>query len=432
MKQLLRCSLLFYLVLFSTGAWAEFESIQFHEPTVSQEEAELLRQIGDLSEEDPEKAVELLNAQITLQSSPALDFALGNFYFREGKLDLAEGAYRQALKKMPSFSRARANLGRALIMQDKIDEAIREFRSVLIEGQASPETFTLIGYTFLLKGQSVPAETAYRQALLLKPDDTNAYLGLAKCLLEQERFQEAVKILEDLLEDNPQRQELWFLLANANLALEKSDRAIIVLESARRLGVISKEALATLGELYLNCGQVEDSLIVYKEAFAVENPSIDRLLRAIEGFIMMHKPEEAGVLLKRAGNIKQQKPNIFSLEQSYKFHRLQAHQARLKGDYETAFIAYKKLLEENPLDGDVLISLGDLYRETGEFEEALISYERAGRIAGKETQALIRQAQVEVERERYNRAVELLEAAQALKSQHHVGRYLEQVRRLAR
>ena len=56
----------------------------------------------------------------------------------------------------------------------------------------------------------------------------------------------------------------------------------------------------------------------------------------------------------------------------------------------------------------------------------------AGRIADKETQALIRQAQIEVGRERYKRAAELLEAAQALKPVPHVARYLEQVRRLAR
>ena len=434
MKQLLKYGLLCSLIFFSYSAWSQFENIQIQsrEPTVSQEERELLKQVVDLSKENQENAIEVLNAGITSSSSPALDFVLGNFYLQKGELSLAESSYKNALKKMPLFVRCRANLGRVLIMQDKIDEAIKEFHSVLMEGQVTPETLTLIGYTFLLKGQSIPAETAYRHALLLKPEDTNAYLGLAKCLLEQERFREAVKILEDLLENNPQKQELWFLLANTNLALNKPDRAIVVLESSRRLKIVSSAALATLGELYLNQGQAEDALTAYREAFAGEDPSIDRLLRAVEGFIMMNKAQEAGELLERARSIEKQDPDFLKSGQRYKLCRLEAHQARLRGDHKQAFITYKKLLEEEPLDGDVLISLGDLYRETGELEEALISYERAARIAGKESQALIRQAQIEVERERYKRAADLLETAQALKPQAHVFRYLEQVRRLVR
>jgi hypothetical protein len=59
-----------------------------------------------------------------------------------------------------------------------------------------------------------------------------------------------------------------------------------------------------------------------------------------------------------------------------------------------------------------------------------MAYERAARVAGFEARGLIRQAQVEVERERYPRAIELLEAAQAFDAQPHVARYIEQLRRM--
>ena len=57
--------------------------------------------------------------------------------------------------------------------------------------------------------------------------------------------------------------------------------------------------------------------------------------------------------------------------------------------------------------------------------------ERAARVKGFEADALVRHAQIEVRRERYGRAAELLENAQVFQNQPHVGRYLEQVRRLA-
>ena len=119
-------------------------------------------------------------------------------------------------------------------------------------------------------------------------------------------------------------------------------------------------------------------------------------------------------------------------DQRRKLLRLEARQAYLSGDRKAALMAYERLLEEHPLDGDALIALGDLHREAGELEEAMMAYERAARTSGKEAQAFVRQAQVEVERERYAKAVERLEAAQTIDPRPNVACYLEQVRRLVR
>jgi tetratricopeptide (TPR) repeat protein len=416
-----------------SGAWAiakdgEHPHSSAQEPTVSSQEAKLLRQVADSADTNPAAAVELLTSKITPESSAALDFALGNLEFQQGKLEKAEEAYRAALEKLPAFTRARMNLAQVLIRQEKLTQVTEVLRPVLMRGQAGPEALTLLGYAFLLQGQSLPAETAYRQALLLKPDDVNISLGLAKCLLEQERYPEAIRLLEDLVAREPQRSELWLLVANAHLALEKPNQAIVKLECAWRLGIASTEALATLGDLYLNDRQAAEALAAYKDAFAGEQPPLDRLLRSAEGFIMLRMPAEADTLLRRACK----RASSLSPDQRRKLLRLEAQQAYLSGDRKAAFLAYEKLLEQDPLDGDVLIVLGDLHREADELEEAIIVYERAARISGKEAQAITRQAQVEVERERYARAVELLEAAQAIDPRPNVARYLKQVRRLIR
>lgn len=182
----------------------------------------------------------------------------------------------------------------------------------------------------------------------------------------------------------------------------------------------------------LNYRQPAEALTVYKEAFSEEDPSPNRVLRSAEGFIMLRMPAEADTLLRRARRLEQNRPSSLSSDHRRKLLRLEAQRAYLDGDREAAVRAYKRLLGENPLDGEALIALGDLYHETDQLEEAIRVYERAARIAGKETQALVREAQVEVERERYARAVELLEAAQAIEAQPNVARYLEQVRQLAR
>jgi hypothetical protein len=63
-------------------------------------------------------------------------------------------------------------------------------------------------------------------------------------------------------------------------------------------------------------------------------------------------------------------------------------------------------------------------------EDAAMTCERAPRIQGQETNALILHAQIEVERRHYTRAVTLLEATKAFKHQVHVQRYQKPVRRM--
>lgn len=424
----LKIALIICILLIAFRAYSEPQNSE--EPTVSKEEAELLKDVIDLSKENLDEAIEMLTANRTGKSNAAIDFALGTLFFQKGNLTAAEKVYREALRKLPTFNRARANLARVLIQQDKLTEAEKVLRVILKSGKVRPETLTLIGYTFLMKGESVPAESAYRQALLLKPDDTNAYRGLVKCLIDQERYREAVRLLENLLEKDPGDAQLWLLLANANLAIDKLDEAIIRLECARYLNVASPEALATLGDLYINRNQPNEALSAYRKAFSSETPSVDRTLRAGEGFVMLHDVQGGEEMIEKLKKLSSQES--FAAGRMKRLRRLEAHLAYLKGDIKSAIRAYEKLLEEDPLDSDALIALGDLYREEGKLEEAVISYERASRIKGKEAEALIRQAQVEVERAQYSRAVELLESALVFTHKKSVAKYLEQVRRLAR
>ncbi len=402
------------------------------EPTVSRQEAKILEKAVSLAEDDREAAIKLLLEETDNDSSAALNFALGSFYFQKDKPAEAEAAYHRALAKFPSFDRARANLARILIKEDRIDEALNELKEILLSGTARPSTLTMIGYTSLLKEEPVPAEMAYRQALLINPEDSNAYAGLVKSLLMQERYREAVSLLEDLLEEDPHRCEFWFLLANARLALDEPDRAIIALECTRRLEVASDEAMATLADLYLNGGYPEEALSRYHEAFAGKDPSIDRMLRAAKAFTLIKDPTRAEVLLKRLRKATGGDGLDLTPDQERELNRLEAGRAHLEGDIDGARRAYQQLLDDDPLDGEVLLALGDLSREKKELEEAIIFYEQASRITDTRLNAFLRHAQLEVERGHYGQAVKLLKKAQLVKPQQHVADYLEQVRRLVR
>jgi len=402
------------------------------EPSVSRKEAQVLRRVMDVGATNVAQAVELLMREDRETGSPALDFALGNLHFQAEKLDEAADAYQRALEKLPKFRRAITNLGRVLLVQEKTAAAIRLYQGLVKDGQADAETLILLGRALLLQNSAVSAETAFRQALLLSPDAADARLGLVKCLLDQERYREGVSLVGELLAADADRKEYCSLQANTYLALEKPADALVTLECARRLDLADSEMAATLGDLYFNADMLSEALSCYQAAFDGDAPDLRRLLRAAEGLILAGEAPEAATLLRKAEALKERTPTRFSAADTRKLSRLSGDLAYAQGDADSAVRIYEQLLREDPLDGRVLIKLGDWRRERGELESAVMSYERASRISGYEFRALVRQARVEVDRDRYKLAVELLEAAQAFDDQPHVTRYLEQVRRLAR
>ncbi len=57
--------------------------------------------------------------------------------------------------------------------------------------------------------------------------------------------------------------------------------------------------------------------------------------------------------------------------------------------------------------------------------------EQAARIQGSEAATLVKQAQIEVSRNRYTKAISLLETAQVFNEQPHIAHDLAQLKRLA-
>lgn len=399
------------------------------EPTVSEDEAVFLQRVLSVSETNVTAAVSLLRDERPEEAeSPVFDFTLGNLHFQEDQLPEAETAYRAAVEKMPRFRAALMNLGRVLLLREKPDQTIEIYQRLVEDGQATADILLLLGHALLLEDAPAGAETAYRQALLLRPRDPEIRTGLAKTLLRQERYREGLAVVRELLDRDPLNRELWSLRINALLSDAEHEHAIRAIEQARRLDRASPEMLATLGDLWLNADRPADALAAYREAFADEAPSAERMLRAIEGFLMVDDPEGAEAMFRRADEAVD--PDAHP-EAHLRLTRLRARHAMRRERLDQAARLLRDVLERDPLDGRALLTLADLEARRDQPEKALLAAERAGRVEGFEAEALLRRARIEVSRGRYDAAIPLLESAQTFQPRDAVARYLEQVRRLA-
>ncbi|AKJ64795.1 tetratricopeptide repeat protein [Kiritimatiella glycovorans] len=398
------------------------------EPTVTREESTLLNTAMRVAGTNVTQAIRMLQTKELPEASPALDFAIGNLHFQNERLDEAAAAYKAAIKKLPKFRSAIMNLGRVYLMQERTEDAITLYQQLVSDGQADADILLLLGHALLMENAPVSAESAYRQSLLLRPKHADAMLGMAKALMQQERYAEGLALVGEILQRDPANRELWSLRANAYLSMGKHTKATRTIEKARRLGCADAEMLATLGDLLLNQDQPEDALRAYEAAFTGDTPSIARMLRAIEGFLMVGDGQRASSMIARAESNLEPDTESVDEAQQIKLLRLKAELAQQEARFDDAMALCDDVLKLDPLDGRTMLVLAELQQDSGRLEDAAMTCERAARVKGYEADALIRHAQIEVARERYARAASLLEAAQTFENRPHVGRYLEQVR----
>jgi tetratricopeptide (TPR) repeat protein len=442
-------------------------------PTVSPDEYTLLEEVRRVGDSDPAQAVARLRAVITPSSSAVLLDALGVYCQQKGDLDQAATAFQDAVRRAPGYRRARENLAKVWLQQEKYDDALAAIadlekqgasdlawaqaaraRVLLHQGRfedagkalaallerdlpaasaagvpGKAELWRLLGQAWLHAGHPAAAETAFRNALVYRPSDRGLRTELIQSVVQQHGPIAARPLVRREVEADPLRGELWRLLASADWEAGKTGEALVHLECAHRLGLAGKRDLADLGDLLFDQGLTAEAMERYLQAAALEDPPVPRLLRAAEGFASLGKPDEAERLLRRL----EERKLPLSAAEMRKTTAARAQVAEARGDPDAALKLYRTLLADNPLDADALMKSARILQQQGELEDALLYYERATRAdAAHRPASLVYQAQIAVEREDYRRAAELLEQSLALKRDPALERYLEQVRQVLR
>lgn len=403
----------FSLLLLSSFAGAS-------QPVISAETAESLNRFQSVAETNLASATAQLEKFSRENNNAAVIFTLGNYYLRDGKLSEAKAAFSRALEKHSDFEQARQNLGHVAFLQEQYDDAIGIFQKLISDGKANAEIWLMLGHSLVLTDHPVAAENAYRNALTLQLENPAAKQGLLRALIAQERYPEASKLLDELMLKNPEAGELWTLKANLALALGKDTEALTALESARRLGLTDASLKLLLGDLYFNRRLYDEALNLYLSVADAKTVPVGHLLNAARGFVEADQPGRASELLK---NLNAEKNSVL-LE-------IEGDIARAEGNLKQAEEKYDAVLNDEPLNGSVLIKCGRLAEERGETEKAEILYRRAESAENSKLDALLSRARLYAGQGKYAEAIPLLESALALDDKPYIREYLKAVQSAA-
>jgi tetratricopeptide (TPR) repeat protein len=146
--------------------------------------------------------------------APAIDpaFAAANQLYRAGKFAEAEASYQALLKTDSKLVPAQVGLVRAMLRQQKIDEALDAVNTGLATQPNSAALLAAKGDVQFRRAEMSDAELSYLAAKKLDPKEVRAYLGLARLYRSYSLYRKAyneLQIAHEIAPDDIEVQRAW-------------------------------------------------------------------------------------------------------------------------------------------------------------------------------------------------------------------------------
>ncbi|HBR93866.1 MAG TPA: hypothetical protein DEA90_06840 [Opitutae bacterium] len=392
-------------------------------PKITADEQTIFKQLVPLMQNNANAAIQQLRSAITKESSAALDYTLGNLYAQESQVSNAIRAYQTAIRKFPNFYRAYKNLALVMVNEGRYEEAVPFLLKGLELGGTDGALYGPLGLAYLNLEKPKSALTAYDNALLFAPDSLQWQQGKLRCLMDLNLYKESAGMLEEMILEDSQNQNYWKWQANAFLSEDDMAKASANLEILKRLGNADGASLGLLGDIYLNEGMTDMALENYLLAADQESLSSARLIRTAHSFASRRLWNEASTYLDKT---KSRLDSLSPKEQST-FLTLQAQAAMGLGETEQASTILEALVAEDPMNGQALLTLGNLQRELDRIEDAAFSYEQAAQVDETRVDALVQHARMLISLRDYSPAVTLLQRVVLLEPGPRYEDFLERV-----
>ncbi len=332
--------------------------------------AELLLDIG-YREGNKEKIAEGRSiADAVLATDPNSADAM----FVKAKMDMAEGhqaeaatELRHALDIRPDWAQAKFLLGSALFFQGDRNGARAEVTRALEIDADLIEARKLLTSIQASLGEDELAIEEGRKVLRESPDDVKVRILVAQSLVRRQRFQEALKELEQIPE--PKRDaETVYAFGRVYLALGKIDEARERFEAADAMLPNQPDILNSLLIIDKRNNQMATSLQRLERAVAAapNNAKIQHLY----GLALAYagRPTDSERALKRSIELD---PNDVASYQTL------AQLLAVTGRRDESLETYKKALAARPDSAALNLILGSLYEGGGDTDKAIEHYQKA-------------------------------------------------------
>ena len=398
-------SILLAKVYTSLGQYDEAVAI-YQDLLEIKEDHDTLLMLGTLYAQSKEydKAQKILNRLIHLEGDSYMaHYYLARLYLELQYDDKAAASYEKALE--PNwFERFAYEVAEFYENRQEYAKAIPVYERIIEEGGTVDMAKTRLVNLYLTIEENDKALELLRELRTILPEAHNVDITISRILLSQKKYDEAIMILEDVLQTNPELTVVRYLLAMSYYRNNDNPRAEHQLKDIPdesnlyedsiflRVRILSErdnhaEAIELLEKQIGDAGTRKPSFYMILASLYRENEAVEQGKKVYEQALRLY-PEDIdllynyGIFLEKIGEsddamAKMQEVVALDPDNGAALNYVGYSWADNNLNLDMALEYIKKAVDLMPDDGYIRDSLGWVYFKMGDVEQAIIELEKA-------------------------------------------------------
>ena len=330
-------------------------------------------------------------------SSYAAHYFLGKVYARQQRPVLAEGEFKQALQIEPALLEPRFELLELYRRQGKTNVIIKTYEEILEKNPGNIRASLELGLFLWKEGRKEEAQRIFIDLGRRSEDHFNVILRVIQNYLEPDRYDDAVIVIEGMLQGAPDSLDLHHLAGVAYYGKKNNEKAFEHFSQVTPESRFYEDSVVHLAFLQRDKGQRDSAVELLEKAVESRPDNADLLYYLATFYEESEDYDMAEDVLKRAIIIEPEETRLhFRLGVVYdkwgkKEDSIQSMKTVIKLDPKHAnalnYLGYtyadlgqnldeaerlvKEALKQKPEDGYITDSLGWVYYQRGEYGKAL-------------------------------------------------------------
>jgi tetratricopeptide (TPR) repeat protein len=313
---------------------------------------------------------------IALQLRPwdaTFHYVLGKLLWSQGKKEETLQHFRKAIEINPDYFDALYALGAALDEMNASKDAIPYLKHAVGLRPKSREALLKIAEALMNAGRLSEAEMRFEQLVAMAPDNPENHINLGGILWVRGKWSEALLAYSQAVRLKPDWSVARYDLGTALMSQKRFEEAAQEFGEAARLNTNYAQAITGWGRALAAQGKTNEAVAKFEESFRIKADAFP-LYQLAMVCLSQRKDSEAIDYLKRALELRPDWP--IGLKE-LAWLRATASESDLRNGAEAVRLAERACQLTSNGDPACLNSLAAAYAETGKFDEAASTAEKA-------------------------------------------------------
>jgi len=202
---------------------------------------------------------------------------MGIVHYDRREFAKAAECYKKVVALRPEHAESYNNLGNAYRAMGRPLDAIVEYENAIDKRENYAEAYNNMGVMLREMGKLEEAEMAFRRAVGFRPDYVDAANNLASLLIFHKHYDDALRLLSDILKTHPKDPKTLVNVARAQLARGSNLQAERAVKAILDEHPENVEALNLYGQICHELDRFDDALKSFEKSLELEPNNLEAL-----------------------------------------------------------------------------------------------------------------------------------------------------------